>query len=210
MRIGLVTDIHNEADLLARAHEALEARGFDLVVTIGDTCAVFLPDGGIIDVARMLQKRRAVGVWGNHDFVLCRNVDDRYRACYAGTPVLDFMAGMEPTLVVGAYHFSHLEPLGDPHDVDHLRSIKDKTYDFLEMACLSFEAVAHRLLFIGHYHCWWAGTSAGSLDWSGDRPLKLASDQRYFVIVNAVQGGWCAWLDTDASILLPLRIGDDR
>ena len=78
MRIGLVTDIHNDADALSRALAALEARGIDLLVTLGDTCDVFLPDGGIVEVATMLQERHAVGVWGNHDFVLCRNVDDRY------------------------------------------------------------------------------------------------------------------------------------
>jgi hypothetical protein len=25
-----------------------------------------------------------------------------------------------------------------------------------------------------------------------------------------VVGGWCGWLDTDAGVLLPLRIGDTR
>ena len=105
MRIGLVTDIHNEADLLSRALAALEARGIDLLVTIGDTCDVFLPEGGTVEVATLLQERRAVGVWGNHDFVLCRDVDCRYLARYAGSPVLDFMAGMLPTLVAGRLSF---------------------------------------------------------------------------------------------------------
>jgi len=208
MRIGLVTDIHNEADALSRALAALEARGIDLLVTLGDTCDVFLPDGGIVEVATMLQERHAVGVWGNHDFVLCRKVDDRYLARYAGSPVLDFMAGMLPTLVVGDCHFSHLEPLGDPHDVSHLWSLEDKPSDFMELASLSFAAVDHRLLFIGHYHRWWAATTKRSLDWAGNRPLEFAGNQRYFVVVGPVQGGWCGWLDTDAGVLLPLRIGD--
>ncbi len=101
MKIGLLADIHNDADLLARAIAALEARGVDLLVTLGDTCDVFLPDGGIVEVATMLQERQVVGVWGNHDFVLCRNVDDRILSRYGGSPVLEFMAGMLPTLVVG-------------------------------------------------------------------------------------------------------------
>jgi predicted phosphodiesterase len=210
MRIGLVTDIHNDADALARALAVLEARGVDLWVTIGDTCDVFWPESGIVEVATMLQERHAVGVWGNHDFVLCRDVDERFRTCYAGTPVLDFMARMMPTLVVGDCHFSHLEPLGDPHDVEHLWSLKDKPYEFSDLAALSFAAVDHRLLFVGHYHRWWAGTPEGSLDWAGDRPLELAADRRYFVVVDAVLGGWCAWLDTDAGVLVPLRIDITR
>jgi hypothetical protein len=117
------------------------------------------------------------------------------------------MAGMLPTLVVGDCHFSHLEPLGDPHDVAHLWSLNDKPAGFTEMAALSFGAVDQRLLFIGHYHRWWAATPAGNLHWGGDRPLELVNNQRYFVIVNAVLDGWCGWLDTDAGVLLPLRIG---
>ena len=208
MRIGLVADIHSDAHSLSRALAALEARGVDLLVTLGDTCDVFLPDDGIVEVATMLQERHVVGVWGNHDFVLCRNVDDRYVTRYAGSPVLDFMAEMLPTLVVGDCHFSHLEPLGDPHDIGHLWSLNDKPFDFMELAALSFAAVDHRLLFIGHYHRWWAATSEGSLNWTGDRPLALAADLRYLVVVDAVLGGWCGWLDTDAGVLVPIRFGD--
>ena len=210
MRIGLVADIHNDAESLSRALAALEDRGIDLLVTLGDTCDVFLPDGGIVETARMLQERHAVGVWGNHDFVLCRNVDDRYLARYAGSPVLDFMAGMLPTSVVGDCHFSHLDPRGDSHDVDHLWSLKDKPSDLMELASLSFAAVDHRLLFVGHYHRWWAATSKGILDWRGERPLELDANQRYFVVVGPVLGGWCGWLDTDAGLLQPIRIGNIR
>ena len=84
MRIGLVADIHNDADSLSRALVALEARGIDLLVSLGDTCDVFVPEGGIVEVAAMLQERARVGVWGNHDFVLCRDVDNRYRSRYVG------------------------------------------------------------------------------------------------------------------------------
>jgi predicted phosphodiesterase len=210
MRIGLVADIHNDAELLSRALAALEPRGVDLFVTLGDTCDIFLPDGGINEVAAMLQERHAVGVWGNHDFVLCREVDDHFRSRFARTPLLDFMAGMSPTLVVEDCHFSHLEPLGDPHDFEYLWSLKDKPSDFMELAALSFAAVGHRLIFVGHYHRWWAGTSRRRLNWAGDRPLELDPGERYFIVIDAVLAGWCAWLDTSAGILLPLRVGEAR
>jgi hypothetical protein len=44
----------------------------------------------------MLRERHVAGVWGNHDFVLCRNVDDRYLA----RPVLGYMAGTTHTLTL--------------------------------------------------------------------------------------------------------------
>ena len=40
--------------------------------------------------------------------------------------------------------------------------------------------------------------------------MGLAANQRYFVVVGPVLGGWCGWLDTDVGVLLPLRIGDNR
>jgi hypothetical protein len=150
MRIGLRSDIHNDADSLVRAFDALSARGVDVMVTLGDSCDVFLPDAGIVEVAKMQQEQQVVAVWGNHDFVLCRNVDERYRTRYAGSPVLDFMAGMLPTLVVGDCHFGDLEPLGDPHDVAQLWSLHEKPFDFMELAALSLAAIDHRLIFIGH------------------------------------------------------------
>jgi predicted phosphodiesterase len=210
MRLGLVADIHNDSELLSRALAALSARGVDLFVTLGDTCDIFLPDDGIVEVAAMLQERRAAGVWGNHDFALCRNVDELFLTRYTGTPVLEFMADVLPTLVVEDCHFSHLEPLGDPHDVAHLWSLNEKPANFTEMATLNFAAVDHRLLFIGHHHRWRAGTPERSLDWAGELPLTLAANTRYFVVVDAVLGGWCAWLDTKADVLFPLRIGDIR
>jgi hypothetical protein len=80
----------------------------------------------------------------------------------------------------------------------------------MELAALSFAAIDHRLLFVGHYHRWWAASEEGSLNWKGEGPLELAANRRYFVVVDAVLGGWCAWLDTDTGVLLPIRIGDTR
>jgi hypothetical protein len=59
----------------------------------------------------------------------------------------------------------------------------------MELASLSFAAVDHRLLFIGHYHRWWAATLKGSLDWAGNRPLQRATNQRYILVFGQVLGG---------------------
>ena len=157
----------------------------------------------------MLRERaRRSGVWGNHDFVLCRNVDRSLpHPLRLRSPVLDFMAGRSPTLIVeDCRHFSHLEPLGDPHDVSHLWSLKDKPFDFMELASLSFAAVDHRLFFIGHYHRWWAGTSEEQPDWAGDQPWSSQP-------ASGISSWWDrSWEDAAAGStrmrtpLLPLRI----
>ena len=82
MRIGLVTDVHNHAAELAGALAAFRTRGVDQVVTIGDTCDAFGRGDGAGEVASLLDGCSAVGVWGNHDFTLCRDVPEAVRDRY--------------------------------------------------------------------------------------------------------------------------------
>lgn len=203
MRIGLVTDIHNHGAELATALELFRARGVGQVVTIGDACDVFGKGDGADEVATLLDRCSAAGVWGNHDFCLCRDVPDAFRDRYPPV-VLDVMARMQPRLIVGDCHFSHKESSVDPHDVAQLWDICDRPLDLMERAGQAFGAVGSRWQFVGHYHRWWAATPAGPVGWSGGGPLRFEPGQRYFVVVAAVCDGWCALLDTERGELVPL------
>lgn len=203
MRIGLVTDVHNHAGELATALALFRDRGIDRVVTLGDTCDAFGRGGGADEVADLLDQCSASGVWGNHDFTLCRDVPAKVRARYSPT-VLGVMSRMQPRLVVGDCHFSHMESSVDPHDVAQLWNLGDGPPDLMERAGLAFGAVASRLQFVGHYHRWWAATPAGPVGWSGDGQLRFEPWARYFVVVAAVCDGWCGILDTERGELEPL------
>lgn len=206
MKLGLVTDVHNHAAELAAALAAFRDRGVDRVVCIGDTCDAFAEGGGAADVAALLEECSAVGVWGNHDCGLCRDVPDAVRDRYPAA-VLDVMARMQPRLVVGHCHFSHRESSVDPHDVVQLWDVDDRPRDLMERAGLAFAAVDHPWQFVGHYHRWRAATLAGPLGWSGTGPLRFEPGQRNFAVVAAVCDGWCAILDTEQGRLDPLRCG---
>jgi hypothetical protein len=203
MRLGLVTDVHNHAPELARALDLFSAHAVEQVVTIGDTCDAFGRGEGAAEVAALLQGCRAVGVWGNHDFSLCRDVTATVRSRYPAT-VLEFMARMQPRLVIGECFFSHKESSVDPHDIEQLWDISDRQLDLMERARLAFGAVGQRWQFTGHYHRWWAATPGGPVPWDGGEPLLFEPGQRYFVVVAAVCDGWCGVLDTDAGRLQPL------
>jgi predicted phosphodiesterase len=206
MRIGLVTDIHGDGDGLARALERFRDHRVDQVVTIGDTCDAFGRGDGAGVVTASLEGCGAVGVWGNHDFTLCRDVPAEVRhRCPPG--VLEFMGRMRPRLVVGDCHFSHRESSVDPHDVSQLWDLGDGPTDLMERAALAFAAVDGRLQFVGHYHRWWAATPEGPVGWSGDGPLRFEPGRRYFVVVAAVCDGWCGILDTEQGSLMPLPCG---
>lgn len=208
MRIGLVTDVHNHATELSAALSMFRDRQVDRVVTIGDTCDAFGRGEGAEAVAALLADCSAVGVWGNHDFTLCRNVPIAVRDHYPAV-VLNVMSRMEPRLVVADCHFSHKESSVDPHDVTELWDTSDRPLDLMERARLAFAAVGSRWQFVGHYHQWWAATPAGPIGWTGGSPLQFVAGQRYFVVVAPVCEGWCGILDTDSGELEPLRCAPD-
>src|SRR5215831_8373563 len=100
MRIGLVTDIHNHGDELTAALELFRVRDVGPIVTLGDSCDAFSRGDGADEVATLLDRCAAAGVWDNHDFTLCRNVSQDVRDRYPQV-VLDVMARMQPRLVIG-------------------------------------------------------------------------------------------------------------
>lgn len=204
MRLGLVTDVHNHAPELEAALRIFEDHDVDRILTLGDTIDAFNRDDGAEKVARMLSEREVIGVWGNHDFALCREVEDRHREAYS-PHVLDVMSQMQPRLVMGECHFSHRESSADPHDVAQLWNLSGGVRDMTERAGWAFGAVEHRWQFTGHYHRWWATTPDGPVDWDGGSPLHLDPNERMFVVIAAMCEGWCAVLDTETGRLDPLR-----
>jgi hypothetical protein len=206
MRIGLVTDIHSQNAKLADALGLLRARHVDQVVTIGDTCDAIAPPEGSDEVASLLSACGAIGVWGNHDFGLSRDVSDFCRERF-GTATLDFMAQMTPHLELDGCYFSHKDASVDPHNAEQLWAFEDDSRDLAARAHAGFAAISNRRQFIGHYHCWWAATPAGAIDWDGTEPLLLQPEERYFVVVAGVFQSSCAAFDTETGVLEPLNFG---
>lgn len=206
MRLGLLTDIHNHCAELRRALDLFRAHGVEQVVTIGDACDAFAPPRGAAEVISLLSACGAVGVWGNHDFGLCRDVPARRRAQF-GPAALAFMSTLQPSLEIDGCYFSHKDASVDARDVLQLWSVEDDTLDLLARATAGLSAVPHDRQFVGHYHRWWAATPEGRIDWDGSRPLVLRPGERYFVVVAPVFDGWCGVLDTASGTLLPLRCG---
>jgi predicted phosphodiesterase len=204
MLIGLVADIHDHVEPLARAVGLFRRRGVDLVVTLGDSCDAFTRHGRAVEVVELLRGAGAVGVWGNHDFGPCHQVKERTRRRYPAA-ALAYLATLRPRLVLGECHFSHVEQSVDPHDAAALWACAGEgTLDFAGRARRSFAAVGQRLVFVGHYHRWLAATAGGSVDWRGEGPLDLAGTGRHFVVVGAAFHGQCGLLDTGRCELTPL------
>ena len=206
MRLGLVTDVHSHATELARALTIFRQCRVDRVVTIGDTIDAFARSDGAAEVASLLLEANAIGVWGNHDFALRGDVQEKTRVRFP-EPALTFMSRMEPRLVIADCHFSHKEASVDPHDVIQLWDVSDRPPDLAERASFAFQAAPQRWQFVGHYHRWWAATSSGQVVWQGTGPLVFDPAERYFVVVGAIFQGWCGILDLERAVLEPLWCG---
>jgi len=204
MLLGIVADVHEEADALRRALDAFRQCGVDQVVTLGDTCDVMFRESRAAEVVGLMRDAGATGVWGNHDYSLCREISEPCRQRYS-PEVLDFMAGMQGHLAIGDCLFSHVEPWLDPHDPMQLWYYEGLP-DTDEKLQRTFDAVAQRFMFIGHFHRWLAMTPAGPVDWDGNRPILLDGDTRYLIAVGAVVDGHCGTFDTDRHVLTPLRV----
>ena len=207
MRIGIVADIHDAVNPLKRALTLLRQHGVEQVVTLGDAFETYLPHEPGADVAALLDEAGAVGVWGNHDLGLSYEVDGSVRGV-ADPGLLRFASRLRPQVVVAECRFSHIEPWKDPSNPVDLW-LFDGIPNTVERAAKSFDAVPERILFVGHFHSWFAVTPHGTEDWHGTCPIDLHAPKRYLVSVGAVIDGCCALYDTAQSRLTPIRCSED-
>ena len=204
MRIGIVTDIHDEVALLARALAVLRAEAVDAIVTLGDTTDLFGKWNRAREIAALLREAGVIGVWGNHDFGLCRNVKEETRFDHLHA-TLDYYATFQPRLELGGCHFSHIEPFLDPDAAGDLWTFEGRPEDE-DRTAKSFAAIPHRAAFIGHFHRWLAMSTRGRVEWDGSAPLHFEPDSRYLVVVAPLFRGEFAVVDTDRWILTPHKL----
>lgn len=197
MKLGLITDIHEHVEHLRAALDRFEAEDVDQIVVIGD---VFQNGDRIDDACRLLTEANAIGVWGNHDYGLCVDLDASTRAKY-GEAVIDFMTSLQPQLEIEGCYFAHVEPWLNPEDVADLWYFEGPPDDHNKLSRI-FDAVPNRLMFAGHYHKWQLVRPDQIDDWMGHTPVNL-SNGRFFVVIGALCEGRFAVLDTETLQLIP-------
>ena len=201
MKIGILADIHENLSHLRWAIGVLREQGADRLVVLGD---VVETGDRLKETVDLLDEAGTIGVWGNHDFGLCRdNQKPDHRLRY-GDGVLAFMGRLQPRLEVEGCLFTHVEPWLDPEKIEDLWFF-DGPPETPERVSRIFTAVPNQVTFMGHYHRWLLVTPEGLQTWKGDRPLILDTAQRYLVTVHAVCDGRCALFDTGTNELLPFR-----
>lgn len=204
MRIGIVTDIHDDTAKLATVLETLRAENVDAIVSLGDTSDLHGKWEDVTGVAKLLKAHGAVGVWGNHDYGLCRDLQEITQKRFP-EETLAYMATMQPRLTLGGCHFTHVEPWLDTEKIEELWCFDGRPEE-PERLLKSFAAFTQKIAFIGHFHRWLALTEQGTVDWNGTAPLQLESQSRYLVVVGPLFRGDFAVIDTELWVLDPRTI----
>jgi len=198
MKLGLITDIHEQVEYLKLALARFKQERVDKIVMIGD---VIETGQRLEETCRLLLEANVAGVWGNHDYGLC--VDPPLELQKKFSPaVFEFMRRLRPSLTIDDCYFSHVEPWLNPESLFDLWYY-DGPPDEHGKLWRIFNAVPQRLMFAGHFHKWLLASPEEIIDWHGDRPVKL--DQgRYFTVIGALCDGYHATFDTKTSELVPL------
>jgi predicted phosphodiesterase len=197
MKLGLLTDIHEDLKHLQIALNRFEQQQVDQIVVLGDLVCM---NEELEQTCRLLKQAGVIGVWGNHDLGLCHQPDEDVRGRYPPI-VLDFMASLKPRLQIGDCHFSHVEPWlnpMDPLEINYYEGPPDEPHKLARI----FNAVPARWMFAGHYHRWLLVTPERIESWSGIGRLRLHQD-RCFVVIGAICDGRFAIFDTDSAELTP-------
>ncbi|WP_166830773.1 metallophosphoesterase family protein [Thalassoroseus pseudoceratinae] len=200
MKLGLLTDIHEEVDLLQAALDRLRDEQVDQVIFLGD---LFEFGCQIQDACRLLADAGVIGVWGNHDFGLCFEPTDKSREKY-GDDVIEFMTSLQPRLEYEGCYFAHVEPWLDPEELSDLWYF-DGIPDRQDKRDRIFNAVPNDVMFAGHFHRWLLVTPNQIMDWNGETPITL-QDDRYFVVIGALCEGRFAIFDTESFELTPFNL----
>ena len=118
VRLGLLADIHEAVERLASAVQELNTRRVDAFIMLGDV----LDNGERADeTISLLTSLPGAGVWGNHDFGLCGEVEASARVRFSAR-TLDYFATLSPWIVLEGCRFQHFDPHLDPEEFENLWS----------------------------------------------------------------------------------------
>jgi hypothetical protein len=195
--LGLLTDIHEAVEPLSAALRELKARRVEAFVMLGDVLAA---GERVEETVALLSDLPGAGVWGNHDFGLCGEVNPSVRVQFSGR-TLDYFARLRPWVNLGGCRFQHVDPHLDPERLEDLWR-----FPTTEERITGFARCSHARVFVGHQHGWRLFTPEREIPWNGTPAVHYEAGQRYLTVVHAVLDGWCAVMDTERDELEPIRV----
>ena len=72
MKLGIIADVHEDTENLTAALATFEQVGVDQIVMLGDVLSM---GKRISQACELLANKKVVGVWGNHEFGFCGDLE---------------------------------------------------------------------------------------------------------------------------------------
>lgn len=200
MKLGLITDIHEQVDNLRACLARLQSQAVDQVVMVGD---VYELGHRIRPTCELLVAAKVIGVWGNHDFGLCVDPTEEMFENH-GNEVISYMTSLKSRIVIDDCHFAHVEPWLNPDSLEDLWFFEGIP-ETAERRLQIFSAQPQRVFFAGHYHRWLHVSPERTEAWDGSTAICL-KEGRHFVVLDALVKGSFATYDTVTGWLIPHKL----
>jgi putative phosphoesterase len=146
MRVGVVSDVHNNVEALTYALECM--RDCDLVLSLGDLVSDYRVDPRILELAR---ERGLVSIVGNHEKSILLHPGSRIRSALSDE-TLDFLrelpASREIELDGRRVHVAHGAPWDDPTDYRCVYVIERDRHALSRVAA----STGADVVLLGHTH----------------------------------------------------------
>jgi hypothetical protein len=203
--IGLIADSHGNLEATAGAIRILKGRGAGRLVHLGDFCDSIRPDRAAA-IIHLLRENGVLAVKGNNDFSIERMLaDERRLPDPAGESTSAYLQTLPYTRALNGLLFAHSLPY------DSLRAFYEPIdTGNTQRAAQLFNDANFRLLFCGHSHIpilfRMAGGNVTREQVLPGKKLLQDTDDRFIVIVGAVDEGECALYDCERRIYERIRI----
>jgi predicted phosphodiesterase len=166
MLLGIITDIHEEVDLLREALQVLADRQVERIICVGDVVGHCLR---LSETCQLLAQAQVVGVYGNHDYGLSvgpgrRDRGELPRAAGCGVHANTRTTHGDRRLLVSTRR-TLARPVQTGRSVV-FRRVPQRPDQLARI----FAVPTARIAFAGHFHRWLWARPSGLTAWKGKRP----------------------------------------
>jgi putative phosphoesterase len=191
-QIGLMADSHGNLEATRQAVRILKERDAGVIIHLGDIGdSVRYHD--LQEILDLLSEHQVLSVKGNNDYLISLALGDRSGRHKTGCPGI-FLKQLPMKRVIGDLCFAHSLPF------DYHRAFYDPIDDgTTKQAERLMQEISHRILFCGHSHTpvlfrMQRGRVTREHPLPGMK-LLLRKEERYIVVVGALDDGECALYD---------------
>ena len=198
-----MADSHGNLEATGLALRILEERDAGMIIHLGDI-GDSIRYHDLQEILDLLSEHRVLSVKGNNDYLITLALGDRSGRHKPGCPGM-FLKQLPMKRIMGDLCFAHSLPF------DYHRAFYDPVDDgTTKRAEKLMRETAHRILFCGHSHTpvlfrMQAGHVTREHPLAGKKVL-LRKEERYIVVVGALDHGECALYDERSGMYERIKI----